>query len=58
MPLGTIWVYLESTPLLGLTATLVGWQVAVALSRALGDQPLANPVLIAILLLSLLLLSS
>ena len=55
MPLGTIWVYLESTPLLGLTATLVGWQVAVALSRALGSRPLANPVLIAILLLSLLL---
>ena len=57
-PLGTIWVYLESTPLLGLTATLVGWQVAVALSRALGDRPLANPVLIAILLLSLLLLAT
>ncbi len=58
MPLGTIWVYLESTPLLGLTATLVGWQVALALSRALGDRPLANPVLIAILLLSLLLLAT
>ena len=51
MPLGTIWVYLESTPLLGLMVTLVGWQMAVALSRALGDRPLANPVLIAILLL-------
>jgi predicted murein hydrolase (TIGR00659 family) len=58
MPLGTIWVYLESTPLLGLTATLVGWQVAVALSRASGDRPLANPVLIAIVLLSLLLLAT
>ena len=55
-PLGTIWVYLESTPLLGLTVTLVGWQVAVGLSRMLGDRPLANPVLIAILLLSVLLL--
>lgn len=58
MPLGTIWVYLESTPLLGLTVTLVGWQVALALSRALGDRPLANPVLIAIVLLSLLLLAT
>ena len=58
MPLGTIWVYLESTPLLGLTVTLVGWQVAVALSRALGDRPLANPVLIAIALLSSLLLAT
>ena len=55
-PLGTIWVYLESTPLLGLTVTLIGWQAAVALSRMLGDRPLANPVLIAILLLSALLL--
>ncbi len=57
-PLGTIWVYLESTPLLGLTVTLVGWQAAVALSRMLGDRPLANPVLIAILLLSVLLLAT
>ncbi len=57
-PIGTIWVYLESTPLLGLTVTLVGWQVAVALSRMLGDRPLANPVLIAILLLSGLLLAT
>lgn len=57
-PLGTIWVYLESTPLLGLTATLMGWQLAVALSRALGDRLLANPVLIAIGLLSLLLLAT
>ncbi len=57
-PLGTIWVYLESTPLLGLTVTLVGWQVAMALSRMLGDRPLANPVLIAILLLSGLLLAT
>jgi predicted murein hydrolase (TIGR00659 family) len=57
-PLGPIWVYLESTPLLGLAVTLVGWQVAVALSRMLGDRPLANPVLIAILLLSGLLLAT
>jgi len=57
-PLGTIWVYLQSTPLLGLTVTLVGWQAAVALSRTLRDHPLANPVLIAILLLSALLLAT
>lgn len=57
-PLGPIWVYLQSTPLLGLTVTLVGWQAAVALSRTLRDHPLANPVLIAILLLSALLLAT
>lgn len=56
MPLGTIWVYLESTPLLGLTVTLVAWQVALVLSRALGDRPLTNPMLIAIVLLSAMLL--
>jgi predicted murein hydrolase (TIGR00659 family) len=58
IPLGTIWVYLESTPLLGLTATLVAWQVALVLSRALGDRPLTNPMLIAILLLSAILLGT
>lgn len=54
--LGSIWVYLESTPLLGLTITLVAWQVAVSLSRALGDRPLTNPVMLAILMLSAVLL--
>ena len=56
MPLGNIWVYLESTPLLGLTITLVAWQAALVLSRALGDRPLTNPMLIAIVLLSAMLL--
>ena len=55
---GVLWVYLESTPLLGLTCTLLAWQAALALSRRLGDAPLANPVLIAILLLSALLLAT
>ncbi len=48
MPFGTVWVYLESTPLPGLTVTLVAWQVAVWLSRASGDQPLANPILLVL----------
>jgi len=56
MQFGTIWVYLTSTPLLGLTITLVAWQVALVLSRALGDRPLTNPMLIAIVLLSAILL--
>ena len=57
-PIGTIWVYLESTPLLGLAATLAAWQVAVLLSRALGGAPIANPVLLAILMLVGLLLAT
>ena len=54
--LGVLWVYLESTPLLGLVSTLVAWQLADACSRRLQGHPLANPVLLAILLLSALLL--
>ncbi len=46
-----IWVYLETTPLLGLVSTLLAWQVAVLIARALRETPAANPVLIAIMLL-------
>ncbi len=56
--LGAVWVYLESTPLLGLTITLVAWHAALFLSGALGDKPLTNPVQLAILLLSILLLAT
>ncbi len=51
-----LWVYLESTPLLGLASTLVAWQVADACSRLSRGHPLASPVLLAILLLASLLL--
>ena len=54
--LGVLWVYLESTPLLGLVSTLVAWQVADACSRLSRGHPLASPVLLAIVLLSALLL--
>jgi putative effector of murein hydrolase len=54
--LGVLWVYLESTPLLGLVSTLVAWQMAEACSRLSRGHPLASPVLLAILLLSALLL--
>ena len=50
-----IWVYLETTPLLGLVSTLLAWQAAVMISRALRDAPAANPVFVAILLLVVLL---
>ena len=51
-----LWVYLETTPLLGLAATLAVYRVSVAISRALGGAALANPMLIAIVLLVALLL--
>ena len=45
--LHAIWVYLAETPLLWLTATLVAYAVADAVSAALGRHPLANPVVLA-----------
>lgn len=50
--LQSIWVYLAATPLLGLTATLAAYQLAQALWRRLGMNPLANPVLLSILVLA------
>ena len=40
-----LWVYLSSTPLFGLTATLVTYVIAHALYERLDRNPLANPVL-------------
>ena len=46
-----LWVYLAASPLLGLTLTLVAYQVAHAAYIRLGLHPLANPVPIAIALI-------
>ncbi len=46
-----IWVYLRTTPLVWLTATLAAYAAAQAVSRTAGDWPLLNPVLIAATLL-------
>ena len=53
-----LWVYLETTPLLGLGITLVVWQVAVNLTSYLGQGPLANPMLLSVAMLSALLLGT
>lgn len=53
--LSEVWVYLAATPLLGLTATLLIYQAAFALYRALGFHPLANPVALSVALLGTLL---
>lgn len=56
--LGQLWVYLSSTPLLHLTLTLVAFQCGLAIHHRLKGNPLANPVLIAVLfILSALLLT-
>ena len=54
-PIGEIWVYLAASPLLGLTVTLLAYQLAHALYRKSGQHPLANPVLIAVAILGTLL---
>jgi predicted murein hydrolase (TIGR00659 family) len=53
-----LWVYLSGTPLLWLTVTLVAYIIADAISAACKRNPLANPVLIAIVFVSSLLLVS
>ena len=50
-----LWVYLQTTPLFWLTATLGAFLVADWLSRAAGRNPLVNPVLIAVALVAVLL---
>jgi predicted murein hydrolase (TIGR00659 family) len=51
-----LWVYLSGSPLLWLTATLIAYLVADGVSIALARHPLANPVLIAVVLVALVLI--
>jgi predicted murein hydrolase (TIGR00659 family) len=53
-----LWVYLETTPLLGLAATLVVWRAASEIASRMGGVALANPMLISVVILSLLLLAT
>ncbi|MCF6369444.1 LrgB family protein [Rhizobium halophilum] len=48
-----LWVYLSTSPLIWLTLTLCTWIGASEVSRRLDRNPLVNPVLTSILLLSL-----
>jgi predicted murein hydrolase (TIGR00659 family) len=50
--LQSIWTYLETSPLLGLTATLLAYQAAHWLWRKGRMTPLLNPVLISITLIA------
>jgi predicted murein hydrolase (TIGR00659 family) len=53
--LNEIWVYLAASPLLGLTATLLAYQMATFIYKRAKFNPLANPVAIAVAILVLLL---
>ena len=46
-----VWAYLAASPLLGLTVTLVAYQIAYWLFRKAKFHPAANPVLLAVLIL-------
>jgi predicted murein hydrolase (TIGR00659 family) len=50
-----LWVYLQTTPLFWLTATLAAYLAADELSKRAGRHPLVNPVLIAVALVAILL---
>jgi len=50
-----LWVYLSTTPLFGLTATIVTYVLAQALYQRVGQAPWANPVLWTVLVLAVLL---
>lgn len=56
--IGTIWVYLNTSPLLWLTLTIGAFLVAQYAGRRLGGSPIANSVLIAAALIITLLLVS
>ena len=53
--IGQIWVYLSASPLLGLTITLLAYQGAFWIYQRTGHNPLANPVLIAVGILAVVL---
>jgi predicted murein hydrolase (TIGR00659 family) len=53
--LSELWVYLAASPLLGLTLTLLAYQAALLVFDRSGGHPLANPVLLAVAALVLLL---
>lgn len=53
-----IWVYLSTSPLLGLTLTLLAYQAAFWIYKRVGFHPIANPVLISVAILASLLLAT
>src|SRR4051812_14923706 len=53
-----LWVYLSGSPLLWLTTTLLAYLAADAIPAACGRHPLANPVLIAVTFVSIVVVAS
>jgi predicted murein hydrolase (TIGR00659 family) len=53
-----LWVYLASTPLFGLTATVTAYVIAYGVYERLGRAPWANPVLWSVILIGAVLLAT
>jgi predicted murein hydrolase (TIGR00659 family) len=47
----SLWVYLSATPLLGLTVTLVAFQISLWLNRMAGGSPVLHPVILSMVFL-------
>lgn len=58
LPFFHVWAYLQTQPLLGLTATLVVWEIAVVLDSRAGHKPITNPTILSVFILAVLLLGS
>ena len=54
--LTTIWVYLSTSPLAGLTITMIAYSLAYLLYQAARSNPLLNPVVTSVAMLILFLL--
>ena len=51
-PIHEIWVYLAGSPLFALVLTLAAYSFGLSLYERTGKHPLANPVLIALILIA------
>jgi predicted murein hydrolase (TIGR00659 family) len=56
LPFFHVWAYLQTQPLLGLTATLCVWELATLIDRSAGHRAGTNPILLSIIGLATLLL--
>jgi predicted murein hydrolase (TIGR00659 family) len=58
LPIFHVWAYLQTQPLLGLTATLCVWELACFIDARAGHAALTNPTVLSIAMLAALLLAT
>jgi len=52
LPFFHVWAYLQTQPLLGLTATLCTWEIACLIDARAGHKAISNPTVLSIILLA------